>query len=102
MSFLNRLAARFVKRGIAELEVNERSYAGAYPSDAKSSGSSEGDFGDGLNVKLYNAVGGKIVRFSTYNRVKGQDSSTTYLIGSDENFAESFTKLMTAESLKNG
>jgi len=53
-----------------------------------------------LNFRVYNAVGGKIVEFRYYNRVKDHNHSQTYIITNDQDFGERIAKIATLESLK--
>lgn len=53
-----------------------------------------------LNFKVFNAVGGKIVEFRYYDRIKDRTSSQTYIITNDQDFGERIAKIATIESLK--
>jgi hypothetical protein len=54
-----------------------------------------------LNFKVYNAVGGKIVEFSRYDRKSDRHEHQIYIIGKDEDFGEKIAKISTFEVLKN-
>ena len=59
-----------------------------------------GDFGRPLNISVYNAHGGKIVTFRSYNRQQDRSDEATYIIHPDEKFAESLGKLIAMEEIK--
>ena len=54
-----------------------------------------------LNFKVYNAIGGKIVEFSRYDRKNDRSEHQIYIIGKDEDFGEKIAKISTFEVLKN-
>lgn len=53
-----------------------------------------------LNFKVYNAIGGKIVEFSRYDRTSDRSEHQIYIIGKDEDFGEKIAKISTFEVLK--
>lgn len=74
-----------------------------YPSTKNSIGISTRDIGSDatLNFKVYNAIGGKIVEFSRYDRKSDRAEHQIYIIGKDEDFGEKIAKISTFEVLKN-
>jgi len=59
-----------------------------------------GDFGRPLNITVYNAHGGKIVTFRSYDRSNDRSNEATYIIHPDEEFSESLGKLIAIEEIK--
>ena len=53
-----------------------------------------------LQFKVYNAVGGKIVEFSRYDRKTDRNDHQIYIIGKDEDFGEKIAKISTLEVLR--
>ena len=53
-----------------------------------------------LQFKVYNAIGGKIVEFSRYDRKSDRAEHQIYIIGKDEDFGEKIAKISTFEVLK--
>jgi len=53
-----------------------------------------------LQFKIYNAIGGKVVEFSRYDRQKDRSFHDIYIIGKEENFGEKIAKIAMLESLK--
>jgi len=53
-----------------------------------------------LQFKVYNAIGGKVVEFSRYDRQKDRHFHDIYIIGKNEDFGEKIAKIAMLESLK--
>jgi len=53
-----------------------------------------------LQFKVYNAVGGKVVEFTRYDRHKDRADHQIYVIGKDEDFGEKIAKISTLEVLR--
>jgi hypothetical protein len=61
---------------------------------------SDGDWSDGLNIRVHTAMGGKIVSFNRYDRKSDRDNRTVYVIPDDHDFERELGKLITLESMK--
>ena len=53
-----------------------------------------------LQFKIYNAIGGKVVEFSRYDRQKDRNYHDIYIIGKDEDFGAKIAKIAMLESMK--
>ena len=53
-----------------------------------------------LQFKIYNAIGGKVVEFSRYDRQKDRNYHDIYIIGKNEDFGEKIAKIAMLEALK--
>ena len=53
-----------------------------------------------IQFKIYNAIGGKVVEFSRYDRKSDRSSHDIYIIGKNEDFGEKIAKIAMLESLK--
>ena len=53
-----------------------------------------------LQFKVYNAIGGKVVEFTRYDRQKDRAFHDIYIIGRDEDFGEKIAKIAMLETLK--
>jgi hypothetical protein len=53
-----------------------------------------------LQFKIYNAVGGKVVEFSRYDRKMDRHHHDIYIIPKDEDFGTKIAKIAMLESLK--
>jgi len=53
-----------------------------------------------LQFKIYNAIGGKVVEFSRYDRQKDRHLHDIYIIGKEEDFGAKIAKIAMLETLK--
>ena len=53
-----------------------------------------------LQFKIYNAIGGKVVEFSRYDRQKDRNEHDLYIIRNDEDFGERIAKIAMFEGMK--
>ena len=53
-----------------------------------------------LQFKIYNAIGGKVVEFTRYDRQKDRAFHDIYIIGRDEDFGAKIAKIAMLENLK--
>jgi len=53
-----------------------------------------------LQFKIYNAIGGKVVEFSRYDRKSDRHHHDIYIIGRDEDFGAKIAKIAMLETLK--
>jgi hypothetical protein len=97
---------RMVINWVREDWDNARQEQDCYPSPKLSRGlnsvSSTRDIGSdvSLQFKVYNAIGGKIVEFSRYDRKSDNVDHQIYIIGKDEDFGEKIAKISTLEILR--
>jgi hypothetical protein len=62
--------------------------------------SPESDWGDGLNIQVHSAMGGKIVSFNRYDRKSDRSNNSIYVIPEDHDFERELGKLITLESMR--
>lgn len=60
----------------------------------------DSDWGDGLNIKVHSAQGGRIVTFYRYDRQKDRSNNTVYIIPDDQDFERELGKLITLEAMR--
>ena len=53
-----------------------------------------------LQFKIYDAIGGKVVEFSRYDRRTDRNDHCIYVIGKGEDFGDKIAKIATLETLK--
>jgi hypothetical protein len=53
-----------------------------------------------LQFKIYEAIGGKVVEFSRYDRRNDRHDHCIYVIGKSEDFGDKIAKIATLETLK--
>lgn len=62
--------------------------------------SSDSDWGDGLNIQVHTAHGGKIITFRKYDRKSDRNNNQVYLIPDDRDFERELGKLITLEAMR--
>lgn len=55
---------------------------------------------ENLNLLVYNAIGGKVVEFRSYDRITDQASQQIYVIHESDDFGERLSKIITLELLR--
>lgn len=58
----------------------------------------EGD--SGLNMRVFKAIGGRIVSFSHYDRKTDRDYKSVYIITDEQDFERELGKIITMESMR--
>lgn len=53
-----------------------------------------------LQFKIYNAIGGKVVEFTRYDRQKDRAFHDIYIIGREEDFGAKIAKIAMLETMK--
>jgi hypothetical protein len=104
MGWIARSWLRALKRAEAELQAENRKFNEDEDQINVSSRPQRirevDQFGEPLNVQITKASGGKIVRFTKYDRHTDRHHDTIYVISNDEDFTESMTKLINMEMMK--
>lgn len=62
--------------------------------------SEDSHWGDGLNIRVHAAMGGKIISFSRYDRKSDRNNNSVYVIPDDHDFERELGKLITLESMR--
>jgi len=60
----------------------------------------DSDWGDGLNIQVHTAHGGKIITFRKYDRKSDRNNNNVYLIPDDRDFERELGKLITLEAMR--
>jgi len=69
-------------------------------SPVKSRGANSiGDGNNGMNFTVYNAIGGKVIQFATYDPVRDRGFSNLYIVTDKEDLGEELGQIITKESL---
>jgi hypothetical protein len=76
-----------------------KNYNGANPSVVRADDSPRIET-DGISIQLFGATGGTIVQFRKYDRKIDQHNVKLYIIGVDQNFSESFAKIVSMEMIR--
>jgi len=94
---------RMVVRWVRDDWKNSRQEQDCYPSPQLSSNSINGrdvNSDPSLQFKVYNAIGGKVVEFSRYDRKSDRAFHDIYIISKDEDFGQKIAKIAMLEVLK--
>jgi hypothetical protein len=57
------------------------------------------DTSHGMNFTVYNATGGKIIQFSSYNPHTDRTTTSLYIVTDQEDLGEEIAQIITKESL---
>lgn len=57
------------------------------------------DRNNGMNFTVFNATGGKVVQFATYDPVRDRHQSNLYVVTDREDLGEELAQIITRESL---
>ena len=98
MNWFKRMVVKWVKEDWDRASREQDSYAAVSPKNMLSTRDINTD--PTLQFKVYNAVGGKIVEFSRYDRKTDHSDHQIYIIGKDEDFGEKIAKISTLEVLR--
>lgn len=93
MNAFKRLIARLAREGIQLEESLQCTPSGRLVGDPY-------DETPDLNITVKAAIGGRIVQFRHYDRVKDRNDYRTYIITDSEPFEESLGKIITMESMR--
>jgi hypothetical protein len=101
MNFIKRMVVKWVR----DDWDNARQEQDCFPSPKLSRGMNtvstrDVDSDPTLQFKIYNAIGGKVVEFSRYDRQKDRSFHDIYIIGKEEDFGQKIAKIAMLECLK--
>lgn len=99
MKWFKRMVVKWVKDDWNSARPEQDCYPSVV---SKNSIGSTRDIGSdvSLQFKVYNAIGGKVVEFSRYDRKQDRNYHDIYIIGRDEDFGEKISKIAMLEVLK--
>ena len=100
MNFIKRMIVKWVREDWNNARQEQDCYATV--SSKNSIGISTRDVNSDptLQFKIYNAIGGKVVEFSRYDRKSDRHHHDIYIIGKNEDFGEKIAKIAMLEVLK--
>jgi hypothetical protein len=98
MNFIKRMIVKWVRDDWDKASREQDCYATVSPKNSISGRDVNSD--PTLQFKIYNAVGGKVVEFSRYDRQKDRHHHDIYIIPKDEDFGTKIAKIAMLESLK--
>jgi hypothetical protein len=98
MNFIKRMIVKWVRDDWERAGREQDCYATVSPKNILSTRDVNSD--PTLQFKIYNAIGGKVVEFSRYDRKQDRSHHDIYIIGKNEDFGEKIAKIAMLESLK--
>jgi hypothetical protein len=99
MNFIKRMVVKWVREDWDKSREQD-CYATVSPKNSIGIGSRDVNSDPTLQFKIYNAVGGKVVEFSRYDRKMDRHHHDIYIIPKDEDFGTKIAKIAMLESLK--
>jgi hypothetical protein len=98
MNFIKRMVVKWVREDWDRAGQEQDCYATVSPKNSISGRDVNSD--PTLQFKIYNAIGGKVVEFSRYDRQKDRHFHDIYIIGKDEDFGTKIARIAMLENLK--
>jgi len=100
MNFIKRMIVKWVREDLDNARQEQDCYASVSPKNGIGIGTRDVGSDPTLQFKIYNAVGGKVVEFSRYDRKMDRHHHDIYIIPKDEDFGAKIAKIAMLESLK--
>jgi hypothetical protein len=100
MNWFKRMVINWVREDWEHARQEQDCYPTTKLSRGNSLNGSDVNSDPTLQFKVYNAVGGKVVEFTRYDRQKDRAEHQIYVIGKDEDFGAKIAKISTLEVLK--
>ena len=100
MNWFKRMVVKWVREDWDNARQEQDCYATVSPKNSIGIGSRDVNSDPTLQFKVYNAIGGKVVEFSRYDRKSDRHNHDIYIISKNEDFGEKIAKIATLESLK--
>jgi len=98
MNWFKRMVVKWVREDWDNARQEQDCYATVSPKNSISGRDVNSD--PTLQFKVYNAIGGKVVEFSRYDRHKDRSFHDIYIISKDEDFGAKIAKIAMLEVLK--
>jgi hypothetical protein len=103
MLFLKKILARWVSDAY-EADLRQDQYANEkmykIPNEGTGIRGVGADFKNPLNITLYNALGGRIIKFHSYSNTNDARNETTYIVPDKDDFEKALGKFIAIEALK--
>jgi hypothetical protein len=102
MNWFKRMVIKWVREDWNSAQTGDHQVAEKYAINSISTGGPGRtvDTDPTLHFKIYNAIGGKVVEFSRYDRRSDRHDHCIYVIGKDDDFGDKIAKIATLETLK--
>ena len=102
MNWFKRIVVKWVREDWekASQQIPDDCYPSTKLSRGNSINSRDVNSDPTLHFKIYNAIGGKVVEFSRYDKKADRHHHDIYIIGKSEDFGEKIAKIAMLETLK--
>jgi hypothetical protein len=100
MNWFKRMVVKWVRDDWNNARAEQDCYPTVTSKNSIGMGSRDVNSDPTLQFKVYNAIGGKVVEFSRYDRHKDRHFHDIYIISKDEDFGEKIAKIAMLEVLK--
>ena len=100
MNWLKRMVVKWVREDWDRGSREQDCYASPKISSMNAVSTRDVNSDPTLQFKIYNAIGGKVVEFSRYDRKADRHHHDIYIIGKNEDFGEKIAKIAMLETLK--
>jgi hypothetical protein len=100
MNWFKRMIVKWVREDWDNARQEQDCYSSVTSKNSIGIGSRDVNSDPTLQFKIYNAIGGKVVEFSRYDRHKDRNFHDIYIIGKNEDFGEKIAKIAMLECLK--
>lgn len=102
MKWFKRMVCNWVREDWNSAQTRDHQVAEKYAINSISKGGPGRtvDADPTLQFKIYNAIGGKVVEFSRYDRKMDRHDHSIYVIGKEDDFGDKIAKIATLETLK--
>lgn len=100
MNWFKRMVVKWVRDDWNNARLEQDCYPTVTSKNSIGIGSRDVNSDPTLQFKIYNAIGGKVVEFSRYDRQKDRNFHDIYIIGKNEDFGEKIAKIAMLECLK--
>jgi hypothetical protein len=100
MNWFKRMVVSWVRDDWNNARAEQDCYPTVTSKNSIGMGSRDVNSDPTLQFKVYNAIGGKVVEFSRYDRHKDRHFHDIYIISKDEDFGEKIAKIAMLEVLK--
>ena len=100
MNWFKRMVVKWVREDWDNARQEQDCYATPKLSSMNTVSTRDVNSDPTLQFKVYNAIGGKVVEFSRYDRKQDRSFHDIYIIGKNEDFGEKIAKIAMLETLK--
>ena len=91
---------QWLKRKLYNWLMSDEAETAPYPVSSKVNRSSSIDIDEGLNMNIFRATSGYVIKFDRYDRLKDRTYQKLYIVNDDDDFDERIGSMIKMEMLK--